>query len=711
MQKTSVIAVTTNRLAIIFKVDDNKQLQQIYLGEKLSSDFAYRDINPGFRNENSTLNTVYPTGGSTYLNEPAIAIKHADGNRSLVLNYQSHETYDVEEGIIQTDIKLKDPAYSFYVTLHYQAFQEEDVIQTWTTIWNGEEGVVELIRYASAFINIFWSHSYLTYFYGEYEKEMEINQISIPPGLFSIQSKLGTRTATNYNPSFFITPNQDVDENRGEVFGGTLAYSGNFNIQFELLRKNIDMGNSLKIIPGINTYPSSFELETGDSFDTPAFIFSYSVDGVGQMSRNFHHWAIQHGIWKGTQKRLTLLNNWESTYFDYDQDVIVRLLENAQNLGVELFLLDDGWFGNEYPRNDSSAGLGDWEANREKLPEGIGYLGSMASKRGIKFGIWIEPEMINPKSTLYRNHPDWVMTAPNRPEHLYRSQLLLDLINPKVQDFIFNTVNHIVQKVPDIAYIKWDCNRSLDNAYSPYLGANQNGLSIKYTKSWYSILNRIRERYPDLVMMLCASGGGRAEYGGLKYFQEFWPSDNTGAIDRLYMQWSYSYFYPALVIDAHVTPWSESTIKYKLDVAMSGKLGFDLNVDSLTDNQLKQSQITVANYRRLQEIINYGDLYRLISPYKTNFSSLMYVNPSKNRAVVFAYALETFDQDTWPQWKFKGLNPQKDYEVVELNILSDQGDQFLGSGKVFRGEMLICQGLRWYLKKSESSSVLELKAV
>lgn len=705
------IAVTTAHSALIYQVDTNRQLQQIYIGTKLSSPAVYRDVNADFRNENRTLGMGYPTGGATYLNEPAMEVQHADGNMSLVLNVRHVQVKKINDDITRTDIQMKDPVYPFWVTLHFESYANDDVIAAWTTIHHKENGPVILDRFASAFINIDWNETYLTHFYGEYEKEMEMNTAELQPGIFSIQSKLGVRTACNYNPSFFITPQQSVNENAGEVFAGTLAYSGNFNIQFEQLKLNIDMGNSLRIIPGINAYASHYSLQPGEVFETPRFLFSYTRKGLGQISRNFHHWAINYGIYKGRQERLTLLNNWEATYFDYNQDKLVNLFDGAKKLGVDMFLLDDGWFGNAYPRNSSAAGLGDWQANKKKLPSGIGYLAREATAKGLKFGIWIEPEMVNPSSELYKKHPDWILAAPNRPTHLYRTQLVLDLINPAVQDFVFGVIDSLMQQAPSIAYMKWDCNRSMDNAYSPYLGKQQNALYIRYTRAYYKVLDRIRKKYPDLQMMLCASGGGRVEYGALKYFQEFWPSDNTYPVDRIRLQWATSIFYPALAICAHVTAAGRESLKYKMDVAMSGKLGFDVDVQKLSSDELALARQTVDNYHRYQPVINYGDLYRLVSPYTTNFSSLMYVDSTKSRAVLFAYSMETMQQDTWPVWKLYGLDPQKNYRIKEINLPQNTTPSFKQDGRVFSGESLIQQGLKWFLKRKEQSAVLILEAV
>jgi alpha-galactosidase len=698
------IIIATDGVAIAYQPDAGKQLQQIYLGKKLSDSASYRNVNASF-------NPAYATGGATYLNEPALQVKHADGNMSLVLNYVSYETKNESPNVVLTDIKLKDPAYPFYVTLHYKAYKIQNIIETWTTISHTEKADVVLNRYASAFINIKSPQNYLTHFYGEYNYEMQMHKFQLPPGIFSIQSKLGVRTACNYNPSFMVSPNNDATETSGEVFAGSLAYSGNFDIQFESLQLNVDMGNSLKIIPEINAYASSYSLKPNENFDTPHFIFTYSVAGEGQISRNFHNWAINYGIWNGHQKRQTLLNNWEATYFNFNQDTLVNLFDGAKKLGVDMFLLDDGWFANKYPRDNSRAGLGDWDANKKKLPGGIGYLVKEATAKGLNFGIWIEPEMVNPKSELYEKHPEWILKAPNRPEHLYRTQLVLDLTNPAVQDYVFGVIDNLMKESPTISYMKWDCNRSMDNAYSPYLGKNQDAMYVRYAAGYYKVLDRIRAKYPKLDMMLCASGGGRVEYGALKYFQEFWPSDNTYPEDRIKIQWGYSYFYPALTVCAHVTAAGSEPLKYKLDVAMSCKLGFDVMVKKMSEREIALSHTVTDNYRRLQDVINYGELYRLVSPYKTNFASLMYVDSAKRKAVVFAYNLESLEADTYPELKLNGLDPNKKYKVTEINLNSGAKPQFRENGQVFSGETLMEQGLKWYLKSAKTSSVLELEEI
>jgi alpha-galactosidase len=302
-----------------------------------------------------------------------------------------------------------------------------------------------------------------------------------------------------------------------------------------------------------------------------------------------HDWARKYQLLDGEGTRLTLLNNWEATYFNFDETKLAGLFKGAKDLGVDMFLLDDGWFANNYPRNGDNAGLGDWQENKKKLPNGIGYLVKEATNAGVKFGIWVEPEMVNPKSELYEKHLDRVIREPNRPETYFRNQLPLDLANPEVQDFVFGVIDGLFTKNPTLSFIKWDCNAITYNAHSMYLeraGKPQTQLYVDYVKGLYMVLERIRVKYPKVPMMLCSGGGGGVDYEALKYFTEFWVSDNTDPLERVFMQWEYSYFYPAIAQCNHITDWSKVGIKYKTDVPMMGKMGYDIVVSKLDEKEL-----------------------------------------------------------------------------------------------------------------------------
>ncbi len=496
-------------------------------------------------------------------------------------------------------------------------------------------------------------------------------------------------------PVFMLSLNEKSDENNGQVVAGTLGWSGNFRFLFE-----VDEKGSLRVITGINPFASEYSLEPGKVFRTPSMIFTYSDKGKGQASRNIHRWAMKYGVLDGTGSRLTLLNNWEATGFNFNEKKLTGILDDTKKMGLDLFLLDDGWFANKYPRNNDRAGLGDWQENKAKLPDGLGYLVKEADARGVKFGIWIEPEMVNPKSELYETHPEWILKLPNRPENYFRNQLVLDLTNPKVQEFVYTVVDGMLTANPGIAFIKWDCNRMMTNAYSVYLKDKQSHLYIDYVNSLYGVLDRLRQKYPHLPIMLCSGGGGRVDYGALKYFTEFWASDNTDALERIYIQWGYSYFFPAVSVCNHVTSWGKQSLKFRTDVAMMGKLGYDIEVDKMTENELKFSQNAIANYNRIKDVIYTGDLYRLISPYEENRAVLMYVNNSKSKAILFGYTLNARYGETLNRVKLQGLDPEKTYKLQEINISPERRGPGMGmgpgmseGGRSYSGDYLMKIGL------------------
>lgn len=544
---------------------------------------------------------------------------------------------------------------------------------------------------------------WLTQFYSDVVEEMRMEESQLTRGSKVIDSKLGVRNNMFAAPSFFLSLNSKSGENTGEVIAGSIAWSGNFKYTFD-----IDNNNELRIISGINEFASEYNLKSGEIFKTPPFIYTFSNQGKGQASRNLHAWARKYGLKDGEKPRLTLLNNWETTFFDFDENKLTNMFTDAKTLGVDMFLLDDGWFGNKYPRSGSTSGLGDWEATKSKLPNGIGFLMEQAKKTEVKFGIWIEPEMINEKSELYQKHPDWVLSLPNREKSIYRTQLVLDLCNPKVQDFVFKVVDDIMQTQSGVAFFKWDCNRMMTSAYSTYLKNQQSHLFIEYTKGLYKVLDRIKTKYSNLPMMLCAGGGGRVDYGMLNYFTEFWASDNTDPFDRVFIQWGYSNFYPALATCNHVTSMGNQSIKFKTDVAMMGKLGFDIHVGGLKDNELKFCQEAVAHYKRLNPVIWQGNLYRLISPYEQSRAVLMYVNQDKTKSVVFSYTLHPLTDPNYSLVRLEGLDPLKKYKVTEINVMIGARSTFEESGSVFSGDFLMKVGLKVSSSRQESSVVLEI---
>lgn len=706
--QVTTIPVETATNALVLQVDGKRDVKLTYFGEKLSDPSGYALIPGQFKQTSDytgLYNSAYTPSGTRNLLEPAVSVTHADGNLSLDLAYVSHEVKKLDQNVSLLKIVLRDRVYPLEVSLFYQSYFAEDVIEQWAVISHQEKREVVLHKFASANLSLKAGDFWLTQFHGEWAREMQPEESKLTHGIKVIDSKLGTR-ANLFQPSaFMVSLNKPATEDQGTVLFGALEWSGNFRIELEM-----DPQNNLRIIAGMNNYASDYFLPSGQDFETPKFLYLLSHGGKGEASRKLHTWARNYKITDGNGNRLTLLNNWEATYFDFNEQKLFELLKDTKKLGVDLFLLDDGWFGNEYPRNRDNAGLGDWDANRKKLPNGVSSLVREASANGVKFGIWIEPEMVNPASNLYHEHPDWVIKQPKRDEYYFRNQLVLDLSNPKVQDFVFGVVDGLFTENPDLAYIKWDCNAVIYNAYTAHL-KNQSHLYIDYVRGLYRVLERVREKYPVVPMMLCSGGGGRVDYAALQYFTEFWPSDNTDPLERVFMQWEYSYFYPAISTSCHVTNWGKQPLKFKVDVAMMGKPGFDIVVSELPENDLKFCQEAMKNFNDLKDVIWHGGQYRLVDPKENDFASLMYVNESQSKGVLFNYLVNNrYAIRSEAPVKLKGLAGSKKYRIDEINLYPGTKST-LNPGQVFTGDFLMKIGYNPQLNKSRTSVVLVINEV
>lgn len=705
------IRISTDRTDLILQVAENGRLYQSYLGEKLLNDADLKELDWSIHPASDASVSqrgweIYSGSGNEDFFEPALAVTHNDGNPSTWLYYVSSSSHNVEGGV-QTDILLRDNQYPVDVTLHYVAYPKENVIKTWSEISHQEKKPVVLSTYASAMLYFSCPAYYLTEFSSDWAKEAQMSTQPLQFGKKVIDTKLGSRAAMHTHPFFTIGLDQPAQEQQGKVLMGTLAWTGNFRFVFE-----VDNVGNLRIIPGINPYASPYKLKRGEVFTTPEFIFTLSTDGTGQGSRDLQTWARNYQLKDGKEPRLTLLNNWENTGFDFNENILSELMQEAKDLGVDMFLLDDGWFGNKYPRKDDRAGLGDWEATHDKLPGGIRALTDAAQKAGVKFGLWIEPEMVNPQSELFEKHPDWAIHYPNRETYYYRHQLVLDMSNPAVQEYVYGIVDKLMKENPDIAYFKWDCNSPITNIYSPYLKAEQGQLYIDHVRGVYNVMKRVKENYPHVPMMLCSGGGARCDYEALKYFTEFWCSDNTDPIERIYIQWGFSQFFPAKAMCAHVTSWNKTaSIKFRTDVASMCKLGFDLGLKELSADELLYCQTAVANWKRLQPTILDGDQYRLISPYESNHMAVNYVSQNGEKAVLFAYDIYPRYQEKLLPVKLQGLNPHKRYKVEEINLMPNGKSTLAANGKILSGDYLMKIGLDVFSFHPMQSRVIELTEV
>lgn len=680
--------LATKNFAVNFQIGQDGRLYQRPIGLNDSSAKLQR-------NQES-----YPQAGDGYIWEPALQVVHADGNTSTALIYDSMTQSNEAPGVELTRIQLRDSAYPFKVALCFRTHQNEDVIEQWTDIRHQESHPVILERMASSSL-LLTTNVYLTHFFGGWAKEMmyPITE-QITPGTKVLDSKIGVRAHQFGNPNFILSLNGKATETNGEVLAGSLAWSGSFQCAFD------DYGDGVRALCGINPFASAYHLKPNEVFTTPKMIWAWSDHGLGDMSRKLHAWARDFGLRDGHKTRTVLLNNWEAAQFKFDFTRIAGLFGPAKEIGTELFLLDDGWFGNKYPRVNDGAGLGDWQPNRKRFPGGLAPLATAAVKNGLQFGIWMEPEMVNPKSELFEKHPDWVIRQPKRELELQRRQLVLDLTRPAVQKFEWDTIQSILS-VPNITYVKWDCNRYLTQPGSPYLAPDrQSELWIDYVNALYAMMDKTAKTFPDTEMMLCSGGGGRADYGALKYFHEFWPSDNTDPTIRVLMQWDYSYFFPSLALASHVTHWGNRPMHFACTVAMSARFGMDLDLTKLSAEDKAICAGAISGYKQIRDVTSQGDLYRVEDPHDNYRGALDFVSTDRARAAVFVFQLK--DGQNAPVHP-QGLDPAKRYTVHELNPAPGRM-AMEQEGKTFTGEELMHNGVLPSCSKAFEATVIELNS-
>ena len=710
------VCVSTPETSLVLSAPVGGELKHVYYGDKLS-EVDLQNINL----TGTPDMPAYPVYGLNCPGESALAVKHADGNMTLQMEIVQVKTS--KEGNAEiTAIELKDKVYPFYVNVYYKAYQDADVIETWTEIRHQEKKPVLLNQFASAFLPIRRGDVWLSHLYGSWANEGRLCQEALEPGMKVIKNKDGVRNSHTSHAEVMFSLDGKPQENTGCVIGAALCYSGNYKLRIDTHDDEYH-----RFFAGINEENSAYSLKKDEIFRTPELALTYSNEGLSGSSRNFHRWARLHKLAHGTIPRKILLNSWEGVYFDINQTGMDQMMNDIASMGGELFVMDDGWFGDKYPRKNDSSSLGDWVVDKNKLPNGIDGLLKDAQKNGIKFGIWIEPEMANTTSELYEKHPDWVIKAPERDVVQGRggTQVVLDLANPQVQEFVFKIVDDLMSNYPEIDYIKWDANMSILNHGSNYLTKdNQSHMYIEFHRGFEKICQRIRAKYPDLTIQACASGGGRANYGILPYFDEFWVSDNTDALQRVYMQWGTSYFFPAIAMASHISAapnhqtFRTIPLKYRIDVAMSGRLGMEIQPKNMTEEEKALCKNAIAEYKTIRPVVQLGDIYRLMSPYdKLGVASMMYVTPEKDKSVFYWWKTEHFVNQHLPRVKMAGLSPDKLYKVHELNRIDNDPLSF--EGKTFSGAYLMANGLEipynhkvdYHKQNDYSSRVLYLEEV
>ena len=512
-----LIDIRTDDVSIVLAARPDGEVHFRHFGSRIDDPSPLADYKSSRRADHGTDDLACPAMGGRNFREPALRITHADGDMNTDLRYVSHSSRQLADpNVTETVVKMTDCCQALDVELVFTAYARENVITTHTVIRNREEGPVTLHSFYSSAVTLKSDKYLLTHLYGAWAREAQVDHTLLTHGSKSIESMREVRTTHTENPAFMLTLGSgSFSENCGEVIAGALAWSGNFRLNFE-----VDEYDVLTVLAGANPNGSEYRLRPGESFTTPEMIYTHSLRGAGGASRNLHDWGRNYGVYHAERVVPTLLNSWEGAYFDFDAKVLKQMIDDAASMGLEMFVLDDGWFGNKYPRNAANAGLGDWQVNRKKLPAGIDDIASYAHRKGLKFGIWIEPEMVNLKSELAERHPDWIVRPPKREAPETRKQWLLDLSNPAVQDFVFETFDNTMKLSDKIDYIKWDANRNANNVGSAYLPADeQSHFWIDYAQGFYKVMERIRAKYPDVLIQACASGGGRVEYGALQVFR------------------------------------------------------------------------------------------------------------------------------------------------------------------------------------------------
>lgn len=711
------VHISTPSTSLVVDAPEGGPVYFLYYGDRLD-DSAINEFTYGGA---SWLN-AYPVYGIYPEHEAAFAAVHNDGNMTLDMAVQGVSRSKDNEGRETTTISLKDKVYPFYIDLNYRTYPGEEVIETWVEAYHDEKGAVNLTRFMSGMLPIRRSDIHVLQGYGAWGNEFQIDEAPLTHGLKVIKNKDGVRNSHTAHGEVMISLDGKSRENSGRVIGAALVYTGNYKLMFDS-----DPSDYVRFFAGINEENSTYKLKKGERFVTPALALSYSGEGLGGVSRNFHRWGRRNLLANGDTERKILLNSWEGVGVNIDEPTMHQMMTDIADMGGELFVMDDGWFGVKHRRLIDDAGLGDWTVDIHKLPHGIQGLIDAAAERGLKFGLWIEPEMVNSKSELFEAHPEYTVKAPKR-EPVYGrggTQTVLDMSNPKVQDLVFNIVDTLMTNYPGLDYIKWDANCPIQQAGSQYLSSdNQSHLYIEYHKGLEKTLERIRAKYPKLTIQACASGGGRVNWGYMKYFDEFWASDNTDALQRIYMQWGTSFFFPAIAVGSHISleknhqTHRRSSLKFRTDVAMSGRLGMEMQPKDMTDAEKEQTRKAINDYKRIRDIVQFGDIYRLQSPFdKKGVASMMYVTPDKNRSVFYWWKTETFVNMQLPRIVMAGLDPQKNYRVTELNRIDIEPLSF--EGKVFSGRFLMANGLeiptghnlKWSEQTDNASRVLLLEAL
>lgn len=720
-----IFYLQTPNTSYIIGLKDDYLVSHIYYGKRIngfdgidvlerrSASFAvvdrtYEDKGVGLSTE------VYPQDysffGSCDLRKPAFHAQYEDGSRITKMKYVSHKifggkpklnglpsTYTENDSEADTlEITMRDSLTGLILVYRYTVYNTCDAITRSITVKNGGSGVVNLKSVLSFSIDFERADFDFVNLSGAWARERHIERRALGSGCTKIESRRGS--SSHHQSPFFALCDRNADEEHGDVYGFSLVYSGNFEAGAE-----VDTYGQTRAFMGINSFDFNWRLEPDEEFNAPEAVMVYSADGFGNMSRNFHK-LYKNRLARGKFKdapRPVLINNWEATYFDFNEDKIVSIAETAQKAGIEMLVLDDGWFGK---RNDDTTSLGDWFVDKNKLPNGIEGLAKRVTDIGMKFGLWFEPEMVSPDSDLYRAHPDWCLHVKNRESGLGRHQLILDLSRADVCDYIVEFMTRILKSAP-ISYVKWDMNRNMSCVGSAELdAARQPEVYHRYMLGLYDVLERIMSAFPDVLFEGCSGGGGRFDAGMMHYFNQYWTSDDSDATERMYIQYGTSMVMPSAFMAAHVSAVPNHQVNRTTPletrgyVAMGGQLGYELDVTKMSDDELSEVKQQIKEYKSVRDIVHNGELYRTVSPFETNNCSWVYAKEDKSAAVLFYFTIANSPSRLPKRVTFRGLDPNGAYRLR-------------GDDKIYSGDVLMNYGIEIQHNKDCDGTMLVAERV
>ena len=714
--------LSTSKTSYVLKVLDSNHVAHVYWGKKIKAknlDYVLRSKNWGsFLTNTDNIDDFmlemtpqeYPGYGSTDLRTPAVELQFSDGTSATDFRYESHNIYvgknklnnlpatyvEDENEAMTLELTLVDSLKNVKLILSYSVFEEFDAITRSVKIINESNEDVNINRVLSANVDFRDSDYELLQLSGAWARERHIIRKEIRSGSQSIESRRGSSSHAQ-NP-FMALVRKDTTEQHGEVYGFSLIYSGNF-----LANVEVDMYENARAQIGINPFDFTWLLKSKEEFTAPEAVLVYSNEGLTGMS---HIYNCLYGkrLCKGKYRdevRPILINNWEATYFDFNETKIKEIAREATNLGMELFVLDDGWFGK---RDDDNSSLGDWFVNEEKLKGGLNKLATEINEMGLQFGLWFEPEMVSPISELYKEHPDWCIHIPGRNRSEARRQLILDYSREDVCNYIIEKISEVLSSAP-ISYVKWDMNRNMSEIGSAKLPANrQREVAHRYILGLYKVLEEITTRFPDVLFESCSGGGGRFDPGMLYYMPQTWTSDNTDAIERLKIQFGTSMVYPNASIGCHVSAVPNhqvdriTPIETRGVVAMSGNFGYELDITKLPESEKEIIKEQVKLYKEIRETIQFGKCYRLSSPFENNDVAWMFISKDCEEIIVSFVRTLAKPNSKFISLKLVGLDESSKYEILGENIIVG-GDELMNIGlnvPELKGDY---QAKMWRLKK------------